>query len=86
MPTTTLQIDATQLGDPTPKRNQQKSVRVSMTVSEWQQAHLVADALGLSLNETIRRLLDQAASQLHIAQPDHFVKSRTLVQPRPWQD
>lgn len=86
MPTTEVRVDATNLGLPTPKRSQQKSVRVSMTVSEWQQAHRVADALGLSLNETIRRLLDQAASQLHIPQPDHFVKSRTQLQPRPRLD
>ena len=64
MPTTEVRVDATNLG--APSRDRTRSIRVTLSDTELDQAHKVADALGLSLRETIRRLLAQAASQLEV--------------------
>jgi antitoxin component of RelBE/YafQ-DinJ toxin-antitoxin module len=64
MPTTEVQVDTTKLGQPS--RDRSRSVRITLSEAELRQAHQVADALGLSLRETIRRLLAQAADQLGV--------------------
>jgi antitoxin component of RelBE/YafQ-DinJ toxin-antitoxin module len=63
---TTVLLDTQDLAQPKASHRRNKSVRLTMTESEWRQAHQVADTLGLSLNETIRRLLAQAADQLGV--------------------